>query len=66
MGINAYYNQFRDDEDLFPHHDFNYDEEMCDADFESSGSKIPDDDMESFDCPGCFGRGCNSCLGLEW
>lgn len=57
--INDYYDQFRDDDDLYPIYDRDLDDDEGDCE--------PDEDEEQPDIawlnyPCCGGSGCNNCL----
>lgn len=66
MGVRAYYEQFKDDEDLFPFNSVRScaDSDLDDDDFDACDDSDIDDDGDDNPC-GCD-RGCNSCLGLSW
>ena len=60
MGVNKYYDQFKDDSDLFP--SIEYDDFDNDDDCEIE----QDEENEYSEYPCCGGRGCMDCLGLSW
>jgi len=55
----AYYQQFTDDEDLFPV----YELDEVDTDFCHDKDET---EIEELDCFKCSDRGCNYCLGVDW
>ena len=55
-----YYQQFTDDEDLFPRSHYEAEEDF-DIDEPEEDQESDEDD---YNC--CGGRGCNSCLGVDW
>lgn len=60
MGAERYYDQFRDDEDLFPNlHSDDHDDDGNDDHDDNADEEIEES------CPRCS-NGCNYCLGVDW